>query len=233
MGDAFLVQFPDALNGVRCGYDIQRAVREFNIAQPNEKRFSLRIGLHLGDVIETDGDIFGDAVNLASRVEPFAESGGVCLTRQVYDQVRNKIDLTFTSLGERLLKNVELPVELYKIDFPFYDKGPESKKIADDINKIAVLPFLNMSPDPNDSYFADGMMEEIISTISRIPALTVISRTSSMKYKNSNKSVTEIGKELSAGKILEGSVRKAGNKVRIATQLVDSINDVNLWIEKL
>ncbi len=109
IGDAFLVQFPDALNGVRCGYDIQRAVREFNIVLPVDKRFSLRIGIHLGDVVEYGGDIFGDAVNVASRIEPLADSGGVCLTRQVYDQVRNKIDLTFTSLGEKLLKNVDSP----------------------------------------------------------------------------------------------------------------------------
>ncbi len=217
IGDAFLVQFPDALNGVRCGYDIQRTVREFNIVLSAEKRFSLRIGIHLGDVVESGGDIFCDAVNVASRVEPLAESGGVCLTRQVYDQVRNKIDLSFTSLGEKSLKNVYLPVEVYKVDLPWDERGSEPKGKIDS-NRIAVLPFANMSPDPNDVYFADGMTEEIISTVAKIPTLTVISRTSSMKYKNSSKSTTEIGKELNVGKILEGSVRKSGNKLRITTQ---------------
>jgi adenylate cyclase len=228
IGDGFLIQFPDALNGVRCGYDIQRAVREFNIVLPAEKRFSLRIGIHLGDVVESAGDIFGDAVNVASRVEPLAEGGGVCLTRQVYDQVRNKIDLTFTSLGEKSLKNVDLPLEVYKVDLPWDERALESKGKIDS-NRIAVLPYANMSPDPNDVYFADGMTEEIISTISKIPTLTVISRTSSMKYRNSDKSTTEIGKELNVGKILEGSVRKSGSKLRITTQLIDSVNDVHLW----
>ena len=231
MGDAFLLQFPDALNAVRCGYDSQRATREFNIGLPAEKRFNLRIGIHLGDVVESGNDIFGDAVNIASRVEPLAEGGGVCLTRQVYDQVQNKLDLTFTSLGEKSLKNVELPIEVYRINLPWGESISESKRREIDHNRVAVLPFANMSPDPNDSYFSDGMTEEIISTISKIQALSVISRTSSMKYKNSSKSTTEIGKELGAGKILEGSVRKAGNKVRITTQLIDSVNDVHLWTE--
>jgi adenylate cyclase len=229
MGDAFLAQFPDALNGVRCGYDIQRAAREFNIVLPNEKRFSLRIGIHLGDVVESDGDIFGDAVNVASRVESFAESGGVCLTRQVYDQVLNKLDLKLISLGEKSLKNVTLPVEVYKIALPWVVE--ESEKKENYGNRLAVLPFSNLSPDPNDSYFADGVTEEVISTVSRIPALSVISRTSSMKYKNTNKSSTEIGRELKVGKILEGSVRKSGSKLRITTQLINSITDEHLWTE--
>jgi len=231
MGDAFLVQFRDALSGVRCGYDVQRALRELNVVLPLEKQFNLRIGLHLGDVVESRGDIFGDAVNIASRVESFAESGGICLTRQVYDQVRNKINLTFTSLGERALKNVELPIELYKINLAGYGDRLESKEQATESNRIAVLPFANMSADPNDSYFADGMTEEVISTLSKIPALTVISRTSSMKYKNANKSTTEIARELKVGKILEGSVRKSANRLRITTQLIDSINDINIWTE--
>jgi len=231
MGDAFLVEFPNALDAVRCAYDVQRTMREFNIALPPEKQFSLRIGLHLGDVIESGGDIFGDAVNIASRVEPLAEDGGICLTRQVYDQVRNKIDLTFESTGEKSLKNIELPVEIYKINLASFEKGKTRNEQIPDTGRVAVLPFANISPDPNESYFADGMTEEVISTISKIPGLTVISRTSIMRYKNSNKSTSEIGKELKVGKILEGSLRKSGNKLRITTQLIDAVTDTHVWSE--
>ncbi len=230
LGDSFLVEFPNALEAVRCGYDVQRVVREFNIAQPVEKRLNLRIGIHLGDVVESGGDIFGDAVNIASRVEPFAESGGVCLTRQVYDQVRNKIDLTFTSLGERLFKNVELPIELYKVDLP-WSETKEEESLGLDRNRIAILPFTNMSPDPNDEYFADGMTDEIISTVSKLERVEVISRTSVMQYKRNPKSIREVTKELNVGTILEGSVRKAGNRLRITAQLIDATKDRHLWAE--
>ncbi len=229
IGDAFLVQFLDALSGVRCGYDIQRVVREFNIPLPLEKQLNLRIGIHLGDVIESAGDIFGDAVNIASRIESLADSGGVCLTRQVYDQVRNKIDLTFTSLGEKTLKNVELPMEVFKVDLPWAESHQVSKEV--DHHRIAVLPFINMSPDPNDEYFADGMTEEVISTLSKIRGLEVISRTSVMQYKQAPKPVREVCKELTVGTVLEGSVRKAGNKLRISTQMIDASRDRHLWAE--
>ena len=227
MGDAFLVHFPDALSGVRCGYDIQRAVREFNVALSVEKQFSLRIGLHLGDVVESGGDIYGDAVNIASRIVPLAESGGVCLTRQVYDQVRNKIDVTFTSIGEKSLKNVELPIEVYKINLPWSET--KSETMGSDHSRLAVLPFANMSPDPNDAYFADGITEEVISTISNISELTVISRTSIMKYKGGTATLAEIGRALKVGYIIEGSVRKSANRARIAAQLIDVNTDGHLW----
>ena len=151
---------------------------------------------------------------LLPGVEPLADSGGVCLTRQVYDQVRNKIDLTFTSLGEKSLKNVDLPIEVYKIDLPWDERRLEPKAKIDS-NRIAVLPFANMSPDPNDEYFADGMTEEIISTVSRLDQVEVISRTSIMQYKKNPKPSTEVSRELNVGTIIEGSVRKAGNRLRI------------------
>ncbi len=150
MGDSFLVEFQNALDAVGCAYDIQRVTRESNVGLSVQKRIDLRVGIHLGDVVGTSaGDILGDAVNVASRIERLAENGGVCLTRQVYDQVRNKIDLTFTSLGEKSLKNVDLPIEVYKVDLPWDERGLEPKSKID-INRIAVLPFTNMSPDPND-----------------------------------------------------------------------------------
>ena len=231
IGDAFLVEFPNALDAVRCAYDIQRATREFNISLPDEKRIHLRIGLHLGDVVESQGDISGDAVNVASRIESLAEDGGVCLTRQVLDHVQNKFELPLTSLGLRALKNVNVPLEVYKMAMPW--DQPVSTKVAMTLprDRIAILPFANMSSDPTDEYFADGMTEEIISTISGIRGLGVISRTSVMRYKQTTKSAMEIGRELNAGKLLEGSVRKAGDKVRITVQLIDAQDDVHLWAQ--
>ncbi len=231
IGDGFLIQFPDALNGVRCGYDIQRAVKEFNIVLPLDKRFSLRIGIHLGDVVESGGDILGDAVNVASRIEPLSDSGGVCLTQQVYDQVRNKIDLRFTSLGEKLLKNIDLPIEVYKIDLPWDERVLEPKgKI--DIRRIAVLPFANISPDSTDEYFADGMTDEIISNLSKIRELKVISRTSIMRYRTTSKNLKEIADDLQVGSILEGTVRKASDSLRITVQLIDTFSDEHLWTQE-
>ena len=230
MGDAFLVEFPSALDAVRCAYDIQRAVREFNITLPNEKRVHLRVGLHLGDVVESQGDISGDAVNVASRIEPLAEDEGVCLTRQVYDHVQNKFELPLESLGSKSLKNVTAPVEVYRMVMP-WDEEKAIPPAQLDKRRIAVLPFANISPDPTDEYFADGMTEELISTMSRIRDLSVIARTSVMGYKGSQKKISEVAKELEVGTVLEGSVRKAGDRLRITVQLIDSRTSDHLWVE--
>jgi TolB-like protein len=230
MGDAFLVEFANAMDAVRCAYDVQRASREFNISRPADQRTRLRIGLHLGDVIESQGDISGDAVNIASRIQSLAEEGGVCITRQVYDQVRNKFELSFSSLGTKPLKNVSAPTEVYKMLMP-WEKETQAGLGELDVRRVAVLPFANMSPDPNDSYFADGITEEIISTLSGVSGLSVISRTSVMGYKGSSKKVREIGNELEVGSILEGSFRKAGNRVRVTTQLIAVSNDRHVWAQ--
>jgi adenylate cyclase len=230
MGDAFLVEFPSALDAVRCAFDIQRATKEFNITLPSEKRIHLRVGVHLGDVVESRGDISGDAVNIASRIEPLAEDGGVCLTRQVYDQVQNKFELPLESLGSKSLKNVSAQMEVYKMVMPWHDEqGVAEARL--DVRRVAVLPLVNMSPDPDDEYFADGMTEEIISTLSSISYLTVVSRTSMMQYKGAKKSLKEIGRELGAGTVLEGSLRKAGNQVRITLQMIDTAQDRHLWAQ--
>ncbi len=230
MGDSFLVEFSSALDAVRCAYEIQRATREFNIPLPEERRIHLRVGIHLGDVVESAGDISGDAVNLASRIEPLAENGGVCLTRQVYDHVQNKFELPLKSVGNKLLKNVASPVEVFRMVMPWSIEKQETHGKLDR-NRLAVLPLSNMSSSPEDGYFADGMTEELISSLSRLQGLGVISRTSVMQYKNQTKHASEIGRELGAGTLLEGSVRKAGNRVRIALQLIDANTDNHLWAE--
>ena len=230
IGDAFLVEFPSALEAVRCAYDIQRATREFNISLPEDRRLHLRIGVHLGDVIESEGDISGDAVNVASRIEPLAEDGGVCLTRQVYDHVQNKFELSLTSLGTKLLKNVNAPLEVYKMVMPWEGAAPEETTELDK-RRVAVLPLNNLSPDPNDEYFTDGMTEELITALSSVAGLTVIARTSVMQYKNAPKRIAEIGRELNAGTLIEGSVRKAANKVRIAVQLINAKDEGHLWAQ--
>jgi adenylate cyclase len=230
MGDAFLVEFPSALDAVRCAYDIQRATREFNISLPDEKRIHLRVGVHLGDVVESRGDISGDAVNVASRIESLAEDGGVCVTRQVYDHVQNKFELKLVSLGVKPLKNVSMPIEVYRMVMPWCNE--KTVQLAHlDKKRIAILPFANISPDSADEYFADGLTEELIGTISKIRELSVISRTSVMQYKGRSKPIPEIGGELNAGTILEGSVRKAGNRVRISIQMIDPTEDKHLWAE--
>ena len=230
MGDAFLVEFPSALDAVRCAYDIQRATREFNISLSDEKRIHLRVGVHLGDVVESLGDISGDAVNVASRIEPLAEDGGVCITRQVYDHVLNKFELPLMSLGLKALKNVSAPVEVYKMVMPWEQEKAAPRPTLDK-RRIAVLPFANISPDPADEYFADGMTEELISTMSRISGMRVIARTSIMGYKGGNKKVDEVARELGVGTVLEGSVRKAGNRIRITAQLIDSETSEHMWAE--
>jgi adenylate cyclase len=240
IGDAFLVEFQSALDATRCAYDIQRTIREYNISLPEGEKFLLRIGVHVGDVVESrKGDISGDAVNVASRIEPLSENGGVCLSRQVYDHVKNKFELPLESLGLKSLKNVLEPLEVFKMMMPWQksiersqQKSPAESIISQlDRLRVAVLPFTSMSPDPNDAFFADGVTEELISALSKISGLQVIARTSVMRYKDEKKSVDEIGRELKVGTVLEGSIRKAGNKLRITAQLINSLNNEHLWSE--
>jgi len=230
IGDAFLIEFASALDAVRCAYDIQGKTREHNVSLPEERRVHLRIGIHLGDVVEAEGDISGDAVNVASRIGSFAENGGISLSRQVYDQVENKFEQPLVSLGAKTLKNVNTPVELYKVALPWREERmPSSTQL--DKKRIAVLPFANISPSSSDEYFSDGMTEELIATLSRIKSLGVIARTSIIRYKGLTKPVVEIGRELNVGTVLEGSVRVAGKKLRITAQLIDAGTEEHLWSE--
>ena len=231
MGDAFLIEFPSALEAVKCAYEIQKTAREFNISNPEERRINLRIGIHLGDIVESQGDISGDAVNVASRIGPFAENGGISLSRQVYDQVQNKFELSLTSLGAKTLKNVAAPIELFKVILPWQEEERNSSPTQADKKRIAVLPFANISPSSSDEYFSDGMTEELIATLSRIKNLGVIARTSIIRYKGLTKPVLEIGRELNVGTVLEGSVRVSGKRLRITAQLIDTGTEEHLWSE--
>jgi TolB-like protein/Tfp pilus assembly protein PilF len=228
MGDAFLVEFPSALEAARCAFDIQRSMHETNLARPEDRRILLRIGVHLGDVIHSQNDVYGDAVNIASRIEPLAAPGGICVSEQVYSQIKNKFELPLYSVGKRDLKNVMEPVEVYTVRLPWGGVGP-AESFGFDKRRIAILPLANISPNSSDAYLADGMTEELITTLSGLSGLTVIARTSMMQYRNTTKGVAEIRKELKVGTLIEGSVLKIGNKVRIAVQLVDAQSEGDLW----
>jgi len=230
IGDSFLVDFPSALSAVKCAFDIQKTTREFNNSLPEERRVHVRIGVHLGDVVESQGDISGDTVNVASRIESLADSGGVCLTRQVFDQVQSKFELPLRSMGAKSLKNLRAPMEVFKMVMP-WEGAVIEEAVELDSHRVAVLPLKNMSPDPNDEYFADGMTEELITALSGVGELTVIARTSVMQYKNSPKRVADVGRELKTGTIIEGSVRKAANKVRITVQMIDAVTEGHLWAQ--
>ncbi|MFZ1023453.1 MAG: adenylate/guanylate cyclase domain-containing protein, partial [Thermoplasmata archaeon] len=234
MGDGFLSEFGSALRAVQCAIDIQQHLHERN-SQPGTPPIQLRIGIHLGDVEQRESDIFGDAVNIASRIEPLAAPGGVCISGEVFSQVRNKIPNTLEKLPPTALKGLRISVDIYRVLLPW--NGREASFSSNDpalldTNRIAVLPFVSMSPDPNDEYFADGLTEELIANLALVKGLKVIARTSVMEYKKKDKHVSEIGKELGVGTIVEGSVRKAANRIRVTVQVIDVATEEHLWASK-
>ncbi len=226
IGDGFLVEFRSALDAVRCAIEIQRGLVQRNTGSVGE-HIELRIGIHLGDVVHRGGDLFGDSVNIVSRLEPLAEPGGICVSQQVYDQIQNKVEEKIVRLGNPELKHIGISIGVYKIDLA----GPKKRPVSagEDQRRIAVLPLVNISADPNDEYFADGITEELILTLSRITGFRVIARTSVMRYKHTDKSIAEIGRELGVQALVEGGVRKAGTKLRISAQLIDARKEVPLW----
>jgi len=229
-GDGFFVEFPSVVGAVRCALAAQRALAERNETVPPEREIQIRIGIHVGDVVFQEGDVYGDGVNIAARIEPFAEPGGICLTHAVVEQVRNKIPEPIESLGKRALKNIQEPMELYKVE-PAKprikpDGAPQERK------SIAVLPFANLSPDPENEYFSDGLTEELIDALAKIEDLKVISRTSAFHLKGKDLDLRAIGQKLSVSTVLEGSVRRAGDRVRITAQLINVADDAHLWSEK-
>ena len=228
IGDAHLAEFTSALEAVRCAVDIQRKFRERERTAPPEKQFQLRIGIHVGDVVHRENDVFGDAVNIASRIQPLADPGGVCISQQVYDQVQNKVDFRLEKLPQRQLKNVSTVIEIYRV----VDTEPDLRIMPQpDMPKerVAILPLANYSPSPQDEYLADGMTEELITAISGVQGLRVIARTSVMRFKSSQIDIGEIGRTLNAGTVLEGSFRKIGDRIRVTVQLIDARTQEHSW----
>jgi adenylate cyclase len=229
VGDAFLVEFDSALDSARCALKIQRTLHDHNIASP-KRRIRIRIGIHVGDVIHAAGDVLGDTVNIASRIQSLADPEGICLTQQVYDQVHTKIPTPLSKMPPVTLKNIQTPMGVYKVVQPWDPKQAGlSVPDAGVGRRIAVLPLANISADPADEYFADGLTEELISVLSQLKDLSVISRTSVAPYKLVPKSVAQVGAELGVSTVLSGSVRKAGKRIRIALQLIDVATQNHLW----
>jgi TolB-like protein/Tfp pilus assembly protein PilF len=231
MGDGFLIEFSSAIEAARGAIEIQRTLAGYNSTQPPEKRILARIGIHVGDILQDGDDIVGDGVNIASRIEPMAEPGGICLSRQVYDQIQNKLDVQIQGLGLLNVRNVSTPLELYKIKLRTESVAPPAPGLSGK-HRIAVLPLSNIGLDKKDEYFADGMTEQLISTLSKIAGLGVIARTSMMRYKDTRKSIAEVGMELGVGTVVEGSIRKSGNKLRITVQLIDARREEPIWSQE-
>jgi len=230
VGDAFLVEFDSALDAARCAVEIQRTLHEHNVSLDAGKRIRIRIGIHVGDVVRSNGDVLGDAVNIASRIHALAEPEGICLTQQVYDQVQNKISNPLVRLPPTSLKNIRVPVGVYKVVQSWDSPRAEVRVMGRSAGRrLAVLPLANISPDPKDEYFADGLTEELISVLSQVQGLSVIARTSVAPYKLAPKSVSQVGVDLGVDSVLEGSVRKAGSRIRITLQLIDVGSEGHIW----
>jgi TolB-like protein/class 3 adenylate cyclase len=236
MGDGLLAEFGSVVEAVECAVAIQTGAAERNEDCAPERQVVLRIGINLGDIIVEGRDIYGDGVNVASRLEGLADPGGICLSGDAYRQVKGKLNVRFEDLGERKVKNIAEPIHTYRIHWQAPNAaitplGTELLPLPDKPS-IAVLPFTNMSGDPEQEYFADGMVEEVITALSRLRWLFVIARNSSFTYKGRAVDVKQVGRELGVRYVLEGSVRRAGNKVRITGQLIDTATGAHLWADR-
>jgi adenylate cyclase len=240
-GDGMLVEFASAVDAVRSSAELQRGMAEQNVALPQDHRIEFRIGIHVGDIIIDDNDIFGDGVNIAARLEGIAEPGGICISDDAQRQVRGKVDIAFEDMGSQTLKNIAEPMRAWRVQL-----GPQGTPAAQQVSSanqapvlalpdkpsIAVLPFQNMSGDPEQEYFADGMVEDIITALSKFKSLFVIARNSSFTYKGKAVDIKQAGRELGVHYVLEGSVRKAGGRVRITGQLIDAATGTHLWADR-
>ena len=233
-GDGLLIEFSSVVDALRCAVDVQREMTGRNAGVPPDNRIEFRIGINVGDIVVEDGDIFGDGVNVAARLEALAEPGGICVAARVQEDAAGKLDLVFEDMGDQQLKNIARPVRAYRAvtearpAMPRHGAGPP----LPDKPSIAVLPFQNMSGDPEQEYFADGMVEEIITALSRIRWLFVIARNSTFTYKGQAIDVKRVGRELGVRYVLEGSVRKAGGRVRITAQLIEAETGAHLWADR-
>src|ERR1041384_4084020 len=234
-GDGFLVEFASVVDAVRCAVDIQRQMTERNIAVPAERRVEFRIGLNVGDIIIDDKDIYGDGVNIAARLEALAEPGGICVSRVVRDQVRDKLAFAFEDMGEQQVKNIARPVRAHRIRIDAAAARPSAAApplVLPDKPSIAVLPFANMSNDSEQEFFADGIAEDIITALSRYPSLFVIARNSCFTYKGRAVDIKQVGRELGVRYVLEGSLRKSGSRVRVTAQLIEAATGNHVWAER-
>jgi adenylate cyclase len=240
-GDGALVEFRSVVDAVRCAIEVQNAMLERNAGVPQDRRIEFRIGIHLGDVVEeSDGDLMGDGVNIASRLEGVAAPGAICLSEDAYRQVKARLDLSVSDLGSTQLKNIAEPIRVYSLRVG--TAGPKATATAEPATSrpapappklsIAVLPFANMSGDAEQDYFADGISEDLITALSKLSQLFVIARNSSFTFKGKNVNIQEVGTKLGVRHVLEGSVRKSGNRVRITAQLIDATSGGHLWAER-
>jgi adenylate cyclase len=239
-GDGILIEFPSVVEAVACAVAVQRGMGERNAATPEDQRIVFPVGVNLGDIIiSEDNDIHGDGVNVAARLEGIAEPNGICVSRVVRDQVRDKLDIEFDDMGEQALKNVARPLRVFRVRVATDERTPTAVPLETiptlalpDKPSIAVLPFQNMSGDPAQEFFADGIAEDIITALSRYPSLFVIARNSCFTYKGQSVDVREVGRELGVRYVLEGSLRKSGNRIRVTAQLVEAETSNHLWAER-
>ena len=236
MGDGALVEFASVIDAVECAVDVQRGMANRNTDVPGSRRIEFRIGINLGDVIIEGDDIYGDGVNVAARLQELADPGGVCIAGTVFDQVGRRPDLTFDDLGEQQVKNIDRPIRAYVVRSPGAEMAGAAVATATPQavgeRSIAVLPFANMSADPEQDFFADGITEDIITALSQISDLFVIGRTSTFAYKGQAIDLKRVGRELGVRYVLEGSVRRAGNRLRVTGQLIDASDGHHLWADR-
>jgi adenylate cyclase len=240
VSDEMLVEFPSAVDAAQCAVEVQRGMAARNVPVPEDERIEFRIGIHLGDVMIDENDLFGDGVNIAARLEKLAEPGGICISDDAHRQIRGKVNAVFDDLGEQTLKNIAEPMRAWRIrigseqalDPPKVSAQPDRPVALPDMPSIAVLPFQNMSGDPEQEYFADGMVEEIITALSRFKSLFVIARNSTFTYKGKSVDIKHVGRELGVRYVLEGSVRRAGDRVRISGQLIEAATGTHIWADR-
>jgi adenylate cyclase len=239
-GDNLLAEFPSVVDAVQCSVGIQEELNRRNADLPADRRMDFRIGVNLGEVIVEGDRIYGDGVNIAARIQALAEGGGVCISGSVCDEISSKVSLDCEPLGEQTLKNIDEAVRVFRVRASTRPEAPPTPASAEadphpaprEKPCVAVLPFLNMSDDPEQEHFTDGMTDDIITDLSKVAGLSVIARTSVFTYKNKAVKVQEVGRELGARYVLEGSVRKVDDQVRITAQLVDAVGGHHLWAER-
>ena len=234
VGDNLLAEFNSAVDAVNCGTEIQRELAQRNTELPDNRKMAFRIGINVGDVVEENGRIYGDGVNIAARIEGLATAGGICISGGVYEQIENKLDLAYVDLGEHRVKNIPRPIRVYAVRMAAGVTESKMGKKHETPAKpsIAVIPFLNMSGDAEQEYFSDGITEDIITALSKFRWFFVIARNSSFTYKGKAIEVKQVAEDLGVRYVLEGSVRKAGKKIRITAQLIDALTGYHVWAER-